>query len=81
MTPTDHGELPTVAEPAAVAWRTSTRSASAGGNCVELAPHPGQPAGVLIRDSKDRTGGVLRFAGDSWTGFLGDVKRGAFDRG
>jgi hypothetical protein len=78
MTPTDHGELPTAAELSAVRWRTSTRSTSGGGNCVELGPLPG-PVGVAIRDSKNRDGGVLVVADASWSGFLGEVKRGGFD--
>ena len=81
MTPTDHGELLNAAELSAVRWRTSTRSASAGGNCVELGPLPNQVAAMAIRDSKDRDGGVLLVAGASWTGFLVDVKRGRFDLG
>lgn len=64
-----------------VAWRKSTRSPnSGGGSCVELGPLPGS-AGVAVRDTKDRDGGVLVVAGDSWTGFLDGVKRGRFDLG
>ncbi|MFB4319844.1 DUF397 domain-containing protein [Actinomadura sp. 21ATH] len=37
-------------------WRKSSRSASNGGNCVELAGLPGM---VAVRDSKDPEGPVL----------------------
>lgn len=39
------------------AWRTSTYSGSNGGECVEVAARGGH---VLIRDSKNRQGPVLR---------------------
>lgn len=40
----------------AVDWRTSSRSSN-GANCVQLAA---QPSGVLVRDSKNPTGPILR---------------------
>ena len=51
-------------------WVTSTYSAS--GNCVEVAV----PDDVLVRDTKDRHGPVLRFAPGAWRTFTGQVKRG-----
>ncbi|WP_192759272.1 DUF397 domain-containing protein [Actinomadura algeriensis] len=39
-----------------VTWRKASRSASNGGNCVELAGFPGT---VAVRDSKDPDGPVL----------------------
>ncbi|HKT00917.1 MAG TPA: DUF397 domain-containing protein [Rugosimonospora sp.] len=52
-------------------------SASSGnGNCVELALQPG---GVLVRDSKDRTGPVLRFTTEEWEAFLAGARDGEFD--
>jgi hypothetical protein len=71
--------LATFLDESAVRWRTSARSASAGSNCVELGPLPGPHAGVAVRDSKDRAGGVLLVTDESWVGFLGGVKRGGFD--
>lgn len=53
-------------------WRTSTRSSSNGGDCVEVAGN--LPGVVLIRDSKDRTGGPLRFTPAAWRAFLGDLR-------
>jgi hypothetical protein len=49
-------------------WVTSTRSAS--GNCVEVAVRED----VLVRDTKDRRGPVLRFAPQAWRRFAGQLK-------
>ncbi|PWU46630.1 DUF397 domain-containing protein [Micromonospora globispora] len=52
-------------------WRTSTRSSSNGGNCVEVADN--LPGVVLVRDSKDRVGGMLTFAPGAWRAFVGQL--------
>ncbi|MEV5820537.1 DUF397 domain-containing protein [Micromonospora harpali] len=52
----------------AARWRTSSRSNSTGGNCVEVAGN--LPGVVVVRDSKDRTGPVLAFAPGAWGAFL-----------
>jgi hypothetical protein len=57
-------------------WNKSTRSGAAG-HCVEVAE---TPAAVLVRDSKDATGPVLRFNAAAWSGFLEGVRNGDFDR-
>jgi hypothetical protein len=57
-------------------WFKSSRSAAAG-HCVEIAM---EPAAVVVRDSKNETGPVLRFAIQDWTGFLAGVRSGEFDR-
>jgi hypothetical protein len=57
-------------------WRKSTRSGAAG-HCVEVAE---TPATVLVRDSKDVTGPVLRFAAPGWADFIAGVRNGEFDR-
>jgi uncharacterized protein DUF397 len=81
MTQTNCGAPATAPELDRVAWRKSTRSPNGGGSsCVELGPLAGS-AGVAVRDTKDREGGVLVVADTSWIGFLGEVKRGAFDLG
>ena len=49
-----------------VGWRTSSHSPN-GGACVEVAP---APQGVLIRDSKDRTGPALAVPHPAWRAFL-----------
>ncbi|MEU3453674.1 DUF397 domain-containing protein [Micromonospora sp. NPDC006766] len=53
-------------------WRTSTRSSSNGGDCVEVADN--LPGVVLVRDSKDRTGGTLRFTPTAWQSFVEIVR-------
>ena len=49
-------------------WVTSTHSAS--GNCVEVAVRED----VLVRDTKDRRGPVLRFGPGAWRRFAGQLK-------
>ncbi|MEV0003349.1 DUF397 domain-containing protein [Micromonospora sp. NPDC050980] len=54
-------------------WRTSTRSSTNGGNCVEVADNL---AGVVgVRDSKDRDGGVLAFRPAAWRAFVESTRR------
>ena len=55
------------------AWRTSTYSGSNGGGCVEAAARDGR---VLIRDTQDRSGPVLRFGPAAWRRFTRRVKNG-----
>jgi predicted secreted Zn-dependent protease len=57
-------------------WRKSTRSGAAG-HCVEIAE---TPAAVLVRDSKNATGPVLRFVTPGWQHFIAGVRGGEFDR-
>jgi Domain of unknown function (DUF397) len=54
-------------------WRKSTHSGGNGGDCVEVAQ---LPHGTVVRDSKDQTGPVLRFAAGEWQAFLSAVKDG-----
>ena len=61
---------------AGIVWRKSSRSAAAG-HCVEVATGPGV---VLVRDSKDATGPVLRFGAPQWSTFVSAVRSGRFDR-
>jgi Domain of unknown function (DUF397) len=52
--------------------RTSSYIGNGGGNCVEV----GDAARViLVRDTKDRTGPVLRFTPAAWRGLAERVKR------
>jgi hypothetical protein len=46
-------------------------SYSSQGNCVEVAARDR----VLVRDTQDRTGPVLRFTPGAWRRFAGQVKR------
>lgn len=52
-------------------WRKSSYSGN-GGNCVEVADHRNR---VLVRDTKNRAGTVLRFTPDAWRRFADRVKR------
>ncbi|WBB73365.1 DUF397 domain-containing protein [Micromonospora sp. WMMD1128] len=54
-------------------WRTSTRSSTNGGDCVEVADNL---AGVVgVRDSKDRDGAVLTFRPAAWRAFVASARR------
>jgi hypothetical protein len=55
-------------------WRKSSYSGSQGGNCIEVA---GRDSRVLVRDTKNRAGVVLRFSPAAWRGFVGQVKADA----
>ena len=59
-------------EDADLTWRTASYSSNGGGNCVEVA---GGTRRVLIRDTQDRTGPVLRFGPAAWRSFADRVKR------
>ncbi|MFG1801725.1 DUF397 domain-containing protein [Micromonospora carbonacea] len=52
-------------------WRTSTRSSSNGGNCVEVADN--LPGVVGVRDSKDPAGPALVFGPVAWRAFVAHV--------
>lgn len=53
------------------AWRRSSRSASNGGQCVELAA---TEHAVLVRDSKDPGGPALAFGTAAFQRFLTAIK-------
>lgn len=53
-------------------WRTASYSSTNGGNCVEVADNLHDV--VLIRDTKDRDGGVLAFAPGAWRSFVASVR-------
>ena len=64
---------------AAARFRKSTRSNSSS-SCVEVAKNLAATDGVvLVRDTKNRDGGVLAFSPDEWTAFSGGVRDGEFD--
>lgn len=56
-------------------WRKSSRSV-ANGACVEAAS---SRATVMVRDSVDRTGIVVRYSARTWQLFLESAKAGALD--
>lgn len=51
-------------------WRKSTYT-NGGENCVETASGSGV---VLVRDTKDRTGGTLTFPAATWQSFANSLK-------
>ena len=53
-------------------WRKSSYSGSDGGNCIEVADHGNR---VLVRDTQDRAGPVLRFTPVAWCRFADLLKR------
>ncbi|WP_329019051.1 DUF397 domain-containing protein [Micromonospora rifamycinica] len=53
-------------------WRTSTRSGTNGGECVEVADN--LPGIIGIRDSKDPNGPTLTVAPAAWSAFVTDLK-------
>jgi hypothetical protein len=54
-----------------LSWRKSSYSGNGGATCVEV----GNADRVLVRDTQDRTGAVLRFTPDAWRRFADRVKR------
>jgi Domain of unknown function (DUF397) len=52
-------------------WRKSSYSGNGGGSCIEVAR---QTTGVLVRDTKDRTGPMLQFLPAAWRTFADQVK-------
>ena len=56
-------------------WRKAQRSIN-NGNCAEIGVLSGV---VLVRDSKDKQGAVLRYSDDSWLQFVREARMGRFD--
>jgi len=52
------------------------RKSSNSGSCVEVRRHGGA---IEVRDSKDRSGPVLRFTGPEWDAFLDGARNREFD--
>ncbi|MFR9802579.1 DUF397 domain-containing protein [Pseudonocardia sp. RS010] len=57
-------------------WRHSTFSQGSDQTCRDVAFTPGQ---VVVRDSKDPEGPVLRFTAREWEVFLLGVRNNEFD--
>jgi hypothetical protein len=57
-------------------WFKSTFS-SGNGQCIECAHLPN--SGVAVRDTKNRSGAILRFTKDEWKAFLEGVRCGELD--
>lgn len=61
--------------PPPLSWRKS--SASAQGNCVEVAVSPDSEI-VYVRNTRDRHGGTLNFTRAEWEAFLAGADGGEF---
>ena len=55
-------------------WVKSSYSGSQGGNCVEAASDG--LGRVLVRDTNDRAGAVLKFGAAEWAEFSASLKPG-----
>ncbi|MDL4772884.1 MULTISPECIES: DUF397 domain-containing protein [Thermomonosporaceae] len=55
-----------------IVWRKASRSNTTGGDCVEVAPLPGN---VGVRDSKDPDGPRLALSPDDWRALVARLKR------
>jgi hypothetical protein len=55
-------------------WRKSSYSGNNGGDCVEVGH---QQTRVLVRDTKDREGALLRFTPNAWRRFATRLKADA----
>ena len=60
-----------------IAFRKSSHSQTA--NCVEAGVCSCQERDILVRDSKDPDGPVLRFTAAEWQAFIAGAKDGEFD--
>jgi len=58
-------------------WIMSSRSTGNGGSCVEARRHNGW---IEVRNSKNPSGGQVRFTTEEWDSFLYGAKRGEFDQ-
>jgi hypothetical protein len=54
-------------------WRKASYSSNGGANCVEVARYGSR---VLVRDTKDQTGPVLRFSPAAWRRFADRLRGG-----
>jgi hypothetical protein len=70
------GKRRAAAEPAGT-WIKSSFS-SYTGNCVEVAGLVGNT--ILVRDSKNPSGGALSFTPAEWDAFIDGVRNGEFNR-
>ena len=52
-------------------WRKSSYSGNGGSSCIEVA----SGNAVMVRDTTDRTGPVLRFTPGAWRQFAAGLKR------
>jgi hypothetical protein len=55
-------------------WRKASYSSNGGAECVEIGA---ASRVVLVRDTQDRTGPVLRFSSDTWRRFTSQIEKRA----
>jgi hypothetical protein len=59
-------------------WRKSSHSGGNGGGCIEVGGQTGRVLGrVLVRDTKDQQGPVLRLTAAAWQRFADRVRSSA----
>lgn len=58
--------------PAGTTWRKSSYSGSQGDNCVEVRP---TIDAVAVRDTKNRSAGMVVVTASAWSRFIRDVAR------
>jgi hypothetical protein len=66
---------PTLAGEEGLSWRVAR--ACNGGACLRVAPKGGM---IILGDSKDPAGAVLRSSHSTWLDFVAGIKHGDFDR-
>ncbi|WP_106366447.1 DUF397 domain-containing protein [Glycomyces artemisiae] len=64
-----------------MSWRTSTRSADNGGQCVEVGPLADGSGRVAVRHSHNPESSVIVYTRAEWAAFLAGAKDGEFDFG
>lgn len=62
-----------------VAWRTSSKSANGGGQCVEAGPLTDGSERVAVRHSRRPDAEVIIYTRAEWEAFISGVKSGEFD--
>jgi hypothetical protein len=62
-----------------VAWRTSTRTGSGSGNCVEAGPVLDGSGRIAVRHSRNPDGLVIVYTRAEWDAFIAGAKDGEFD--
>lgn len=55
-------------------WRTASYTGNGGGNCVEVG---GTDRAIVVRDTKDRDGGLLAFSPQAWRALVAKIKNDA----
>jgi len=61
---------------AALKWRVSSMCGG-NGECVAVAKLP--DGDIVVKDTKERNGQVLRFSASEWGAFLAGVRAGEFE--